>query len=170
VNRRRFLKYGLFGGILLTAGGVGLAAWPTRRTYKPTGPLKVFDEREFAVVATVASRTVGAPGADPVEIAHACDLAASCAPPDGQKELKQLVMLFENALAGLLLDGHLGSFTGLSPEGQDKVLLGWRDSNIAIRRTGYTALRKLTQAAYYANPKCWPQVGYNGPPQVGYPT
>jgi Gluconate 2-dehydrogenase subunit 3 len=169
VNRRQFLRYGLFGGVLLTAGGVGLVAWPTKKTYRPTRPLKVLDEREFAILAAVAARTVGAPGADPVEITHGCDLALTCNAPDAQKEFKQLLGLFENALAGLILDGHLGAFTGLSPEKQDAVLAGWRDSGVAVRRTGYTALRKLTQAAHYANPATWAQVGYNGPPQISQP-
>ncbi len=76
-----------------------------------------------------------------------------CDPPDAQKELKQLALLFENALAGLIvLDGHLGAFTALPGEAQDKVLLGWRDSSMAVRRTGYSALRKLTQAAYTPQP------------------
>jgi hypothetical protein len=154
---------------LLAAGGVGLAAWPTKKTHRPKRALLVLDEREFAILAAVAARTVGAPGADPVEIAHGCDQTLVCNAPDAQKEFKQLLMLFENALAGLLLDGHLGAFTGLSPEKQDAVLLGWRDSSVAIRRTGYSALRKLTQAAYYANPASWPQVGYNGPPQISQP-
>jgi hypothetical protein len=163
------MKYGVFGGTLLAIGGAGLAAWPTRRTYRPKRALTVLTEREFAILAAVAARTVGAPGADPVEITHAADVALSCGAPDGQKEFKQLLMLFENALAGLLLDGHLGAFTGLSPEKQDAVLAGWRDSNVPVRRTGYIALRRLTQASYYSNPNCWAQLGYNGPPQISQP-
>ena len=155
---------------MLAVGGGGLLAWPTRRTYKPKRPLRVFDEREFAVMAAIGARTVGAPDADPVEIAHGADEALSYNAPDAQKELKQLVMLFENALSGLLLDGHLGSFTSLAPAQQDAVLAHWRDSNLPVRRTGYTALRKLTQAAYYANPASWPKVGYMGPPQISQPT
>ena len=170
MNRRRFLKYGLFGGVLLAAGGIGLAAWPTRKTFQPKRALKVFSAREFAVIAAIADRTVGAPNKDPAEIAHAVDTAVSCGPIDSQKELKQLVILFENALTGLLLDGHFGSFTGLPPEHQDRVLEHWRDSSVAVRRTGYTALRKLTQAGHYANPAYWSQVGYNGPPQISQPT
>ena len=166
MNRRRFLKYGLFGGVLLAAGGIGLAAWPTRRTFQPKRALKVFSAREFSVIAAIADRTVGDPKRDPAEIAHAVDLAVSMNPPDAQTEMKQLVILFENALTGLLLDGHFGSFTGLEPEHQDRVLEHWRDSSVAIRRTGYTALRKLTQAGHYSNPACWSQVGYNGPPQI----
>jgi hypothetical protein len=155
---------------LLAGGGVFLAAWPTRRTFQPKRELKVFSAREFAVIAAIADRTVGAPNKDPVEIAHAVDIGVSCNPPDMQKELKQLVILFENALTGLLLDGHLGAFTGLPPEHQDRVLEHWRDSSVAVRRTGYAALRKLTQAGHYSNPASWSQVGYNGPPQISQPT
>ncbi len=166
MNRRRFLKYGLFGGILLAAGGIGLAAWPTRRTYQPRRPLAVFTPREFSVIAAIAARTVGAPNADPVEIAHNVDTALTSQPIDNQRETRQLVGLFENALTGLLLDGQFGPFTTLSPEKQDAVLRSWCFSTLPVRRTGYTALRKLTQAGHYCDPKCWPQVGYPGPPTI----
>ena len=159
----------MVGGGLLALGGIGLAAWPTNKKYRPTRALKVLNDTEFAILASVAARTVGAPNADPVEITHWADDALITNTPDAQKEFKQLLGLFENALAGLLLDGHIGAFTGLSPEKQDAVLLGWRDSSVAVRRTGYTALRKLTHAAYYANPAHWQQVGYNGPPQISQP-
>jgi hypothetical protein len=170
MNRRGLLKIGLWGGAFLAAGSTGLLLWPTRRGYSPRGPLRVFDAREFAVLAAVAARTVGAPGVDPVAVAHGVDETVSRLPAESQKELRQLTLLFENALAGLLFDGHFGPFTSLPPAAQDAVLLSWRDSKLAVRRTGYTALRKLTQAAYYANPSCWSQVGYPGPPQISQPT
>lgn len=169
MNRRVFLKYGIVGGVLLGTSGIGLLTWPTKRTYQPRRKLAVFTPREFAVLAAVGARTVGAPEKDPVEIAHGVDTALSYQPKDAQREMRQLVMLFENALTGLILDGHLGPFTSLSPEAQDKVLGAWRDSSVPVRRTGYTALRKLTQAAHYAQPSTWAQVGYPGPPQISVP-
>ena len=61
-------------------------------------------------------------------------------------------------------------FTRLSPAAQDDVLVDWRDSRLALRRSGYTVLRKLTQAAHYAAPEAWPDTGYPGPPQIAVPT
>jgi hypothetical protein len=168
MNRRSFLKRGLLGGALLAVGGLGL--WPSTRRFASRRPLKLFDERRFAIVAAIAARTVHAPGADPVEIAHRVDDTLNSATPDVQGDFKQLLLLFDNALAGLVLDGHLRPFTALSGEEQDAVLLAWRDSRLVLRRGGYHALRKLTLAAHYSQPSTWSSVGYPGPPTLSVPT
>ena len=92
------------------------------------------------------------------------------APPEARADFGKLLLLFENALAGLVFDGRARPFTRLPPEAQDQVLAHWRDSRLAVRRSGYAALRKLTQAAWYAAPEAWPDVGYPGPPQLAVPT
>jgi hypothetical protein len=170
MNRRAFLRRGLLGGALLAAGGVGLGLWPTLVERKPRQPLKTLDERQFAILAAVAARTVRAPGADPTGIAHAIDDLMSRNAPEVQDEFKKLLVLFDNALAGLLFDGRAKPFTRLSPEAQDAVLANWRGSRIVVRRAGYQALRKLTCAAHYAQPGSWASVGYPGPPQLAVPT
>ncbi|HET9451941.1 MAG TPA: hypothetical protein VFO83_13715, partial [Aggregicoccus sp.] len=57
-------------------------------------------------------------------------------------------------------------FTRLSPEAQDAVIADWRDSGLALRRTGFQALRALAAGAYYSSPRVWPAVGYPGPPSA----
>jgi hypothetical protein len=171
MKRRSFLKRGLFGGFLLaTAGGLGLGLFPSLLERKPRRALKVLDEKRFAVLAAIAARTVQAPGADPIEIAHAVDATIALGVPEAQSDFRQALLLFENALAGLLFDGRTKPFTRLSPEAQDAVLLAWRDSKLVVRRAAYHSLRKLTLAAHYANPTSWPTVGYQGPPQISVPT
>lgn len=170
MTRRGFLKRGLFGGALLLAGGVGLGLWPTRYARKPKRPLRALDERQFAILAAVASRTVAAPGADPVTIAERVDDTLALQAPEVRHDVGQLLLLLENALAGLFLDGRPMPFTRLSPKSQDAVLDSWRRSRLALRRGGYNVLRKLTQAAHYASPSTWASVGYPGPPQISQPT
>jgi len=170
MNRRTFLRRGLIGGAVLALGGTGLALWPTLIQHRPRTPLKVLDEKQFAVLAAVAARAVRAPGADPVQMAHGLDDLMSRMAPEVQSDFKQLLGLFENALAGLIFDGRTKPFTRLSPEEQDTVLARWRDSRITVRRAGYAALRKLTQAQHYGQPSSWPSVGYAGPPQISVPT
>lgn len=171
MNRRTFIRRGLFGGVLLAVGGsVGLAVWPTQRMARPRRPLRAFDERQFAILAAVAGRTVQAPGADPVEIAHRVDAQLATAYPEVRADFGKLLLLLDNALAGLLLDGRPKPFTRLSPEAQDDVLVAWSESRLAVRRSGYAALRKLTQASWYAGPEAWAECGYPGPPQIGVPT
>jgi hypothetical protein len=171
VDRRAFLQRGLLGGALLAAaGGIGLVSWPPRIGGRPRRSLRVLDERQFAVVCAIAARTVRVPDADPIEIAHGVDQTLTYGAPEAQRDLGKLLLLFENALAGLAFDGRVRPFTHLSPEDQDAVLRAWRDSRITLRRCGYQVLRKLTEKAYYATPASWAGVGYAGPPTIGRPT
>jgi hypothetical protein len=171
MDRRTFIRRGLWGGLLLAVGGaIGHGAWPTERRYKPRKPPRAIDERQFAVLAAIASRTVIAPGADPITIAERVDAQMANEPPEIRGDFGKLLMLFDNALAGLVFDGRPKPFTHLSPEAQDAVLANWSESRLAIRRSGYATLRKLTQAVHYAAPEAWADTGYPGPPQLVVPT
>jgi hypothetical protein len=171
MNRRTFIRRGLFGGLLLAVGGsVGLVAWPSDERVHARRPLRALTPRQFAVLAAVSARTVTAPGADAVTIAERVDAQMALAPPEGRADFGKLLLLFENALAGFVLDARARPFTRLSPDAQDDVLADWRDSRLAVRRSGYAALRKLTQAAHYAAPEAWADIGYPGPPQISVPT
>lgn len=171
MDRRTFIRRGLFGGLLLAVGGsVGLVAWPSDERLRARKPLRALDSRQFAILAAVAGRMVRAPGADPITIAERVDAQMATATPEGRADFGKLLLLFDNALAGFVLDAHVRPFTRLPPEAQDDVLAAWRDSRLALRRSGFAALRKLTQAAYYAAPEAWADVGYPGPPQIAVPT
>jgi hypothetical protein len=167
VKRRSLLKGGLVGGVLLATGGVGLGFWPSRRTYQPQAPLRVLDEREFAILAAIAARVVVVPGARPDTVAQRVDATLDMAPLEAQRDFKRLLLLFENAFFGLAFDGRPRPFTRLSTADQDAVLVAWRDSRITVRRAGYNVLRKALVAAYYAFPDSWAAVGYVGPPRIG---
>ena len=171
MNRRTFIRRGLFGGVLLAGGGsIGLVAWPSDERVRARHPLRALDARQFAVLAAVAGRMVTAPKADPVVIAERLDAQMATAPAEVRADFGKLLLLLENAFAGFVLDGRARPFTRLSPEEQDDVLADWRDSRLALRRSGFSALRKLTQAAWYAAPEAWADVGYPGPPQLSVPT
>jgi hypothetical protein len=169
VKRRRFLRVGLVGAGLLALGGGGLALYPTRETVTPTRPLRVLRPRSFQVLAAIARRVVTAPDADPGAIAHGADDALTSVPAEAQGDFNDLLGLFETALGGLVLDGRVRPFTRLSPEEQDRALESWRDSRLALRRTGYQALRKLCLAAHYARPESWASAHFPPPTPVGEP-
>jgi hypothetical protein len=170
MNRRTFIRRGLLGGFLLAVGGsVGLVAWPTDERAHARQPLRALTPRQFAVLAAIAGRTVTAPKADPITIAERGDAQMATAPPEVRADFGKLLLLFDNALAGFVLDARPKPFTRLSPAAQDDVLADWRDSRLAVRRSGYAILRKLTEAAYYAAPDGWDGTGYPGPPQISAP-
>jgi hypothetical protein len=169
MNRRSFLKTGLAGAGLLALGGTGLAFFPTRHTVTPLRALRVLDPRSFQVLAAVARRVVRDPGADPAAIAQGVDEMLTRLPVETQVDFRRLVLLFESALGGLLLDGRVRPFTRLSDEDQDAVLTRWRESRIAVRRVGYQGLKKICYIAHYVEPASWASVGFPPPANVSGP-
>lgn len=166
-SRRGVLQKGLLGGLLLAVGGGG---WLFTRKGNPV-PLpegvQVLSPAEYAVVWALVQRFVpareGFPTADSLQTGLACDRIMSLMEEVTRGELKQLLMLFENALPNFLFGGRTVPFTMLDPTEQDRVLEEWRDSTITLRRTGYQAVRGLVMAAYYAQKSVWPSLGYPGP-------
>jgi hypothetical protein len=170
-TRRDILKKGFFGGALLAmAGGGALALRGGKRVAPPSGGLRILDPREYAIFNAIAQRVVpgGPAGLSPAEVAQNADAILAKAPRGAQKDVKRLLRLFENALAGFFFGGRAAPFTRLSPKEQDQVLMEWRDSRWQLRRTGYQALRSLALAGYYSSPLSWPEAAYPGPPQGFY--
>ena len=165
--RRSFLKRGLFGGLLLAVGGGGWLF--TRRSAQVALPagLQVLNAREYTVMWALVQRFVparaGFPAADSLDTTLNCDGIFARLEVVTQNELKQLLMLFENALPNFLFGGRTAPFTQLSPTEQDLVLAEWRSSRLIVRRTGYKALRAIALSAYYGNPAVWPALKYPGP-------
>jgi len=163
VDRRTFLKRGLFGGALLALGGVGLGLWPGQEIAAPLRSLKILEPKAFQVLVAAATRIVVAPGADPVQIAHTVDESLTYAVPEAKKDFNGLLLLLENALAGLVLDGRPVPFTRVGGEAQDEVLLAWRDSALTVRRCGYHALRKICLAAHWSQEASFASLPYAPP-------
>lgn len=168
-TRRGVLKKGLLGGVLLAVGGsVFLATRKSVQVELPSDGLRELTPREFAVVTALAWRLLpkrdGFPSVDAVEVGKNADRIVALLDPSAIKETKQLLMLLENALPNFLFGRRASTFTTMSTDEQDAVLNEWRQSGIALRRTGFTALRSLVNAAYFSSPATWPAVGYPGPP------
>jgi hypothetical protein len=121
------------------------------------------------VLAAIARRVVAVPDVDPAAVAHAADDSLTRLPPEAQADVNALIGLFETALGGLVLDGRLRPFTRLGPDEQDHVLARWRDSGLALRRTGYQVLRKLCLVAHYAQPASWASAHYPAPTPISGP-
>ncbi len=166
-SRRGFLKKGVFGGLLLALGGGGFLA--TRRGAQVLIPpgLQVLNAAQYAVMWAIVQRFVpvreGFPAADSINTTVAADGIIALLEDVTRDEIKQLLMLFENALPNFLFGGRTVPFTQLGPTEQDEVLAEWRDSRLTLRRTGYRALRGIAIAAYYGNKATWSAVGYSGP-------
>ena len=166
-TRRTLLTAGLGGTLLLAAGASGLALMPGA----PVGehpPLRALTPQQFGILVAVADRICvagdGRPSAREVGVAAKVDHQLSTMHPADAAELGQGLLLIENALVGLLLDGRVTPFTRLGPAEQDAVLEDFRTSRIPIRRSVYKALRGLVAASYWGDPRLFAAVGYPGPP------
>jgi len=174
IDRRSLFKKGLLGGALLAVGGgTAIALRSTRSSAPPKEGLKVFSAHEYAILAAVARRVIAAregdPTTDDVDVALRADRAMALAYPSVQKELKQLLHLFENGLTGVFSGTSFTPFTASSKKAQDARLAAWSTSRVALFRTGYQAMKRLTAACYWSSPLTWKAAGYPGPPDLGIP-
>jgi hypothetical protein len=173
-RRRSFLKKGLLGGGLLFLGGtLPIALRSGLQGIKPKRDLKLLTPEEHAVLAAVAARLVPGDDAGPkwpsaaaVDCAGKIDSLLSTVHPTAGAEFRQLLHLFENGLTGLFMTLSPSPFTRCSPADQDQRLEAWRHSRIALLRSGYQALKRLTHATYYSSPELYALIGYPGPPVV----
>src|SRR5947209_5072135 len=168
-SRRGLLKKTLGGGVLLAvAGSVPLALRKTKLR-EPRTKLRFFTAAEYSIWAAVADRVlatdataataepeqIGAPGPAPapaeIDVAGKADAFLAPLPASDAKDLKQLLALFDNALFSLATLGPPTPFTQQAPEQQDAHLRSWATSRLAIRRTGYQALKRLCCAMYFSS-------------------
>lgn len=168
-SRRKLLKTGLVGALVVGGAGSLLALQKPRGRPLPPEGLRVLDADEFAILTAVADRICpalgeGAPGASALSVALAADRLFERAPKDAQDGIKMVLRVFDNALAGALFGERVRSFSELSPERQDRELAHWRNSRIGFRRTVFHALNTLVGSIYFGDERTWPRIGYPGPP------
>lgn len=170
LSRRTLLKSGLFGGVLVGLGSLGLALQKSRTRGSPPA-LKALDATEYAILVAMADRLCpalgpGAPGATALSVASGIDDLIAAADMDVQQGTKIGLHIFENALTGALAGERLVPFTQLDPEAQDRVLARWRDSSVGFRRTVYKGIVGAVFAVYWGDERTWARIGYAGPPDM----
>ena len=169
-SRRRVIKVGLGGAAILGMGGIGLSLRPTILR-EPATALKALDEKAFSILAAICDRIIPHgprfPTARDVQLAEKVDTLLASLHPGDVSDIRDGLMLIENALAGLLFDGRWSSFTASPPEVQDVALNNLRTSMIPIRRTIYRAIYGMVSGAYWSSPETYDVAGYGGPPEFG---
>jgi len=161
------LGLGLGGAALLACGGLALRG---SRLRAPRTTLQVFSETEYSVLAAIADRVNpggdGFPPARDLDVAEKIDALLATAHPGIGGEIKQALLLVENALAAFVFDQRYETFTASPPELQDRIWADWAASSIETRRSVYKALTALCTATYWSDASLWDKVGYPGPPDV----
>jgi choline dehydrogenase-like flavoprotein len=88
--------------------------------------------------------------------------------PRQTAQFHQLLRTFESPGMNLFLDGHPVRFSRLDAAGRAAYLGRWRDSRLALKRSGFQALKRLTCFLYYSVPGIggpnpnWAEIGYSG--------
>jgi hypothetical protein len=174
LSRRKFLKRGLLGGgLLVLAGTVPFAFRTTALGRRPRRELKLLTLEEHAVLAAIAARMAPGDGAGPtwptaeaVDCAGKIDALLATCHPDVGSDFRRLLRLFESGFLGTFVAASPRPFTRATPAEQDARIAAWRRSRLALFRSGYQALKRLTHATYFSSPEVYPRVGYPGPPVV----
>ncbi len=168
MQRRTLLTLGAGAAIALALAGGGLAMiQPGLREGRLTSSGRdVFEAIARAVLD--GSLPEDAPSRHAALAAHLTRLddAIGALPPATQAELGQLLSLLASAAGRIGLASLLAPWPDASIEQLQSSLAAMRHSSMALKQQAYHALRDLTNAAYYADPGTWAQLGYPGPRDI----
>ena len=98
------------------------------------------------------------------ETLSAVDTAISGLPPTAREELASLFALLAFAPVRMAFAAIDVRWRDASLTTTSAFLLRLQKSRWSVKRTAYDALHQLTFAAWYANARTWPSIGYPGPP------
>lgn len=84
--------------------------------------------------------------------------------PNAREELGSLFALLAFAPLRVGLAGVHAPWHDVTPADAGRFLASLRASQWTQKRAAYDALHQLTFAAWYANSRSWPTIGYPGPP------
>ncbi len=166
-GRRRFLRLGIGGAVLVGLGG--LLGWQTSGYRVPpevARALASLTPKQYWIVRAIATRILrrdadDLPTAEQVEAARFIDAFAAELHPSDRRDMGRLLALVEHVLP--FTYGHFDRFTRLDGAAQDQVLAAMMKSSVGTLRGGFDALKSLCVMAYFRDARTWPAIGYGGP-------
>ncbi|HUH93616.1 MAG TPA: hypothetical protein VL742_10840 [Casimicrobiaceae bacterium] len=165
-GRRSFLKTGIAGAAMLVLARTLSASTPATAASRP-----VIGRDARAMLASVipvlldGALPTGAEAADArAQTLAAVEEAIAGLPPASRDELAGLFSLLAFAPSRWIATGIWSSWSQATPDAIAAFLDRWRSSRFALLRSAYAALHQLVFAAWYAQPRAWPAIGYPGPP------
>lgn len=168
MQRRSLLKLGFGAAAVLAVAGAGFSlVHPGLKD----GRLTPSGREVFAGVARAVldgSLPGDAAQARAALQAHLLRLddAIAAFPAHVQGELSMLLALLAAPPSRLAFAGLVQPWGEASTLDIQHALESLRTSSLSLRQQAYHALRDLTNAAYYADPQTWPQLGYPGPRNI----
>lgn len=172
LNRRQFLKVGLFGtAVLATAGGIaslsGCSSDTSAQGYQQLreSDLPMLRRVIPVLLADAVSQTRQADTLSGV--LQALDNNLNHLSPSLNRQVLQLFDLLTLGVTRGLLTGIWSSWEDASDDAIRAFIKRWDGSVLMLLRQGSSVLSNLTLLSYYATPASWAQCGYPGPPQLG---
>ncbi|MCB9758339.1 MAG: hypothetical protein H6739_00725 [Alphaproteobacteria bacterium] len=154
MSRRRFL---LESGALTALAWLGLAAYG----HRPLPPLASPALGDPARRTLEAALEVLLPSDAPWdEVAAGVDAFLADADPFATAQLRLALQALEH-LGGTWLPPT--RFSRLDPDARRAALTRWERSPVATFRQIFQALRRLAGFSWYADPRTWAAIGYDGP-------
>jgi choline dehydrogenase-like flavoprotein len=96
------------------------------------------------------------------------DAVANSLQPGNARDFRRVLSVIDSPLYNLVLSGRPARFSKLGLESRERYLAAWRDSPLALKRSAFQALKRLTLFLAYAstdadgvNPN-WTEIGYPG--------
>ncbi|MCX7808576.1 MAG: gluconate 2-dehydrogenase subunit 3 family protein, partial [Deltaproteobacteria bacterium] len=171
-TRRRLLKLGLGGGVLLGIGGVwAFFDSSDELPLEVKRSLRVLSPREYLVIQAISKRlfregdssSPRSPFPDPVvvDVGARVDAFLRSLEAQDQRDFKRLLQLCEHLFPWLA--GHFGRFTKLSGDAQDAVLRAMERSSFGVLRGAFQVVKSVCALAYFSSPATWAAIGYDGP-------
>jgi hypothetical protein len=168
-SRRRFVFVGLAGAAVLAGARWLMPSAPT----DGSAPAGLTPDAALIVRALAPALLDGALPDDAAErdAAIARTVAAVGAaieglPPETREELATLFALLASMPVRIFVARMGGAWRDASIAEANGFLVRLQKSRWSVKRSAYDALHQLTFAAWYADPKTWPAIGYPGPPAL----
>lgn len=171
-SRRRFVRLGVGGALLLGAGGVlayQSSGYEVSRDVADN--LYALSAKEYLVVEAIAARLLRAdepaegesayPSPEELGVAAAIDVFVARLDDANRTDLRRLIHVVEHLMPWSA--GLTSRFTRLSGPEQDRVLEAMETSSIGLLRGAFNALKALSAMAFFSHPLTWGPIGYDGP-------
>lgn len=183
-GRRRFLKTGLGGALLLSgaslsAGLSGCATTPAGLQPSPSSEIpdsyrfRFLTHEDIVLFEALLPAIVGSALTEQPDLRRQqlratierIDAGIVQFGPANQAELRKLFDLLNLGLTRITVARVWSSWANVTTAEANAFLERWRTSSVGLFNNGYIALTKISNVAFYGHRDHWAVSGYPGPPE-----